>query len=104
MRMKIKTNDKVKILSGKDKGKTGKVIQVFPKEAKVVVEGMNVIKKHLRSRSKTEKGQVLELSAPFSASKVMLLCPKCEKAIRVGYKSEGGKKFRVCRKCDQPID
>lgn len=102
--MKIKTNDKVKILSGKYKGKTGKVIQVFPVEGKLVVEGMNVIKKHLRSRSKTEKGQVLELSAPFNVSKVLLVCPKCEKTVRVGYKSEGGKKFRYCRKCSQPID
>ena len=102
--MKIKTNDKVKILSGKDKGKTGKVIQVFPKEEKIVVEGMNVIKKHLRSRSKSEKGQVLELSAPFSASKVMIVCPKCEKSVRVGFKVEGEKKYRVCRKCNQPID
>jgi large subunit ribosomal protein L24 len=102
--MKIKTNDKVKILSGKDKGKTGKVIQVFPKEGKLVVEGLHVIKKHLRSKSKSEKGQVLELSAPFSASKVLLVCPKCEKAVRVGYKTEGDKKYRVCRKCAQPID
>ncbi|MFA6106001.1 MAG: 50S ribosomal protein L24 [Patescibacteria group bacterium] len=102
--MKIKTNDKVKILSGKDKGKIGKVIQVFPTEGKLVVEGMNIIKKHLRSRSKTEKGQVLELSAPFSVSKAMLVCSKCEKTVRVGYKTEGGKKFRYCRKCSQPID
>ena len=102
--MKIKTNDKVKILSGKDKGKTGKVIQVFPTEEKIVVEGMNIIKKHLRPRQKSEKGQVLELSAPFSASKALLVCPKCEKAVRVGYKTEGGKKFRYCRKCSQPID
>jgi large subunit ribosomal protein L24 len=102
--MKIKTNDKVKILSGKDKGKTGKVIQVFPAEGKLVVEGMNVIKKHLRSRSKSEKGQVLELSAPMYAGKAQLVCPKCEKAVRVGYKLENGNKFRVCRKCGQPID
>lgn len=102
--MKIKTNDKVKILSGKDKGKTGKVIQVFPTEGKLVVEGLNVIKKHLRSKSKSEKGQVLELSAPFSASKVLLICPKCEKAVRVGFKTEGDKKYRICRKCTQHID
>lgn len=102
--MKIKTNSKVKILSGKDKGKIGKVVQVFPTEGKVVVEGMNVIKKHLRTRSKSEKGQILELSAPIFVSKVMQICPKCEKPVRVGYKIENGNKFRVCRKCGQSIE
>lgn len=102
--MKIKTNDKVKILSGKDKGKTGKVIQVFPTESKVVVEGVNTIKKHLRAKGKSEKGQVLELSAPVFTSKVQLVCPKCEKTVRIGYKAEGEKKYRVCRKCGQNID
>lgn len=102
--MKIKTNDKVKILSGKDKGKLGKVVQVFPEEGKLVVEGMNVIKKHLKTRSKNEKGQVLELAAPFFSSKAQLVCPKCEKPVRVGYKIENDKKIRVCRKCGQSID
>lgn len=102
--MKIKTNDKVKILSGKDNGKIAKVIQVFPTDGKLVVEGANVIKKHLKARSKTEKGQVIELAAPMFASKVMLVCTKCEKPTRVGYKIENGNKFRVCRKCGQPID
>lgn len=102
--MKITTNSKVKILSGKDKGKIAKVIQVFPSEGKLVVEGVNIIKKHLRTRSKSEKGQILELAAPVSASKVMLVCPKCEKPTRVGYKIENENKFRVCRKCGQSIE
>lgn len=102
--MKIKTNDKVKILSGKDKGKTGKVIQVFPSEGKVVVEGVSVIKKHLRPKNKSEKGQTIELAAPMISSKVMLICPKCEKPTRVGYKIEGDKKMRVCRACGQSIE
>lgn len=102
--MKIKTNDKVKILSGKDKGKIGKVVQVFPVEGKLVVEGMNVIKKHLKTRSKKEKGQVIELSAPIFMSKAQLVCPKCEKPVRVGYKLENGNKIRTCRKCGQSID
>lgn len=103
--MKIKTNDKVKIISGKEKGKIGKVIQVFGAEQKIVVEGVNVIKKHLRSRGKQgEKGQVLELSAPFLVSKAVLVCPKCEKATRVGYKFENEKKYRVCKKCGQSIE
>lgn len=102
--MKIKVNDKVKILSGKDKGKTGKVIQVFADEGKIVVEGIHKIKKHLRAKSSTEKGQIIELSGPFAVGKAMLLCPKCEKPIRVGYKLEAGKKKRSCRACGQFID
>lgn len=102
--MKIKTNDKVKILSGKERGKTGKVIQVFPTEGKVVVEGMNQIKKHLRAQNKSQKGQVIALASPMPMSKVMVVCPKCEKPIRVGYKLEAGNKKRVCRACGQFID
>ncbi|OGH69434.1 MAG: 50S ribosomal protein L24 [Candidatus Magasanikbacteria bacterium RIFCSPHIGHO2_01_FULL_47_8] len=102
--MKIKVNDKVKVLSGKDKGKTGKVIQVFAEEGKIVVEGVNKIKKHLRAKGQTDKGQVVELSSPMPMGKTMLLCPKCEKPIRVGYKTEAGKKNRYCRECGQIID
>ena len=102
--MKIKTNDKVKVLIGKDRNKVGKVIQVFPEENKVVVEGVNQIKKHLRARSTTEKGQVIELSSPLNVSNVALLCPKCEKPIRVGYKEEAGTKKRYCRKCASFIE
>lgn len=102
--MKIKTNDKVKLISGKDKGKTGKVIQVFPVDQKIVVEGAHIIKKHLRAKSKSEKGQVIELASPLSASKVMLICPKCEKPTRVTYKLDGEKKKRHCRQCQQFID
>ncbi|MFA6485961.1 MAG: 50S ribosomal protein L24 [Candidatus Magasanikbacteria bacterium] len=102
--MKIKTNDKVKILSGKDKGKEGKVIQVFRADDKVVVEGVNIMKKHLRSRKAGDKGQVIELSAPLAVSKVSLICPKCNQSARVGYKLEAGVKKRVCRKCKELID
>lgn len=102
--MKIKTNDKVKILSGKDKGKTGKVVQVFPKHGKVVVEGANLMKKHLRARRAGEKGQTIELAAPLNASKVELLCPKCGRPVRVGFKVEAGNKKRVCRLCHEFID
>lgn len=101
--MKIKTNDQVKILSGKDAGKTGKVLQVFPKLEKAVVEGVNIMKKHLRVRKEGEKGQVLELSAPLPVSKLALVCPGCGKAVRVGYKMDGDTKKRVCRKCNQFI-
>ena len=102
--MKIKTNDTVKVLSGKDKGKTGKVIQVFPVERKIVVENLNKIKKHLRSGKKGEKGQIIELASPLAVSKVMLVCTKCGKPTRVGYKLDGDKKKRVCGKCHEFID
>ncbi len=101
--MKIKTNDNVKVISGKDKGKTGKVIQVFKAEGKVVVEDVNKIKKHIRSRKQGEKGQVIELSGPMAASKVMLVCPRCSKPTRIGAKIDGDKKFRVCSKCHEVI-
>ncbi len=102
--MKIKLNDNVKVISGKEKGKSGKVIQVFPTSGKVVVEGLHKIKKHLRSGKQGEKGQVIELSSPMATAKVMLVCTKCAKTTRVGYKMDGDKKKRVCRSCGEFID
>ena len=102
--MKIKTNDKVKVTSGKDAGKTGKVIQVFPKEEKIVVEGVNIMKKSLKSTKKGEKGQLIDLAAPFHVSKAALICPKCNLETRVGYKIEAKDKKRVCRKCKEIIE
>jgi large subunit ribosomal protein L24 len=102
--MKIKVNDTIKIMSGKDRGKTGKVIQVFPIQEKVVVENVNVIKRHLKTRKQGEKGQVLELAAPFSLSNVQVVCPHCSKTVRIGYKMDGDKKKRFCRKCQGFID
>jgi large subunit ribosomal protein L24 len=96
--MKIKTNDNVKVLSGKDAGKTGKVIQVFPKLEKAVVEGVNLMKKHLRVRKEGEKGQVLELAAPMHVSKLSLVCPHCGKSVRVGYKMDGETKKTILPK------
>lgn len=106
--MKIKTGDKVKILSGKDRGKTGKVVQVLHNKKNnkdyVVVEGVNILKKHMRAGRKTEKGQVIELPAPLHVSNVMLLDPKSGKATRVGYKKEGKEKKRVARVSGEFID
>ena len=102
--MKIKTNDKVKIIHGKDNGKEGKVIQVFKTDGKVVVEGVNIMKKHVRSRKGGEKGQMIELSAPLRVENVMLICTKCNRPTRIGYKLDGDVKKRVCRKCKEIID
>ena len=108
--MKIKTNDQVEILAGKDKGKTGKVLQVFPVEKKASVEGLNLLIKHLRPRRSGEKGQRIEFPAPMAMSNLMLVCPKCGKPTRVSYQitdaSDKGKKVkaRVCKKCKNLID
>ena len=102
--MRIKTNDKVKVLKGKDRNKEGKVIQVFPITKKLVVDGLNIMKKHLRTKKAGEKGQIIELSAPLRVDNVMLICPKCGKATRVGYKKDGEDKKRVCHQCKEFID
>lgn len=97
--MKIKKNDQVKILSGKDRGKSGKVLRVNGKTGKVVVEGLNIIKKHSRPRRQGEKGQRLSVPAAIHSSNLMLICPKCSRPARIGYKISGKNKFRVCKKC-----
>jgi len=102
--MKLKTNDKVEVIKGKDSGKSGKIIQVFSKNGKVVVEGVHLMKKHMRPNKRGEKGQVIELSTPMPASNVMLLCPKCGRKSRVGYKIEAEEKKRQCKKCKEVID
>lgn len=101
--MKIKNGDTVLIISGKDRGKKGKVINVFPKENRIVVEGANLRKKHTKPRRQGEKGQIVEIAAPLNISNVKLICPKCKKATRVGYKVVEKNKFRICKKCKQEI-
>lgn len=101
--MKIKKNDQVLILSGKDKGKKGKVLEVFPMAQKVMVENINLVKKHRKPRRQGEKGQVIEISKPLHIAKVELICPKCGMAARVGYKITETEKFRICKKCQQEI-
>ena len=91
------------IISGKDRAKKGKVVQVFPKTDKIVVEGLNLRKKHVRPKKSGEKGQVAEIPAPFAVSNVKLICSKCGKPSRVGYKVVDKNKFRVCKKCGQEI-
>ncbi len=106
--MKIKKGDKVKVIKGKDRGKTGIVSRSFPKENKVLIEGINTYKKHRKPRKEGEKGEILVLSKAIAASNVMLLCPKCGKPTRVGFIIEKNKnnkeiKQRVCKKCQAKI-
>ncbi|KKQ60385.1 MAG: 50S ribosomal protein L24 [Parcubacteria group bacterium GW2011_GWE2_38_18] len=109
--MKIKKNDKVTLLAGKDKGKTGKVLQVFPERQRISVEGLNLLIKHLRPRKEGEKGQRIEFPAPLNISNAMLVCPKCGKSTRINYKTleagtgkKKGQKVRVCKKCKEVVD
>ena len=101
--MKIKKDDKVVVLSGKDKGKQGKVLIADPKGAKVTVEGVNVATKHQKPRKQGEEGGIIKVETPIYVSKVQLVCPKCGKATRVGFKVENGTKTRVCKKCGAEV-
>ena len=99
----VKTGDSVVILSGKDKGKIGKVLAVSPKEGKVIVEGCNIATKSVKPRRQGETGGIVKAEAAMYACKVQLVCPKCNKGVRVGSKLEDGKKVRVCKHCGAEI-
>lgn len=101
--MKIRKGDQVLIIKGKDRGRKGKVLRGFPKEDQVLIEGVNIKKTHKRPKKEGEKGQVVEVPAPIPISKLKLICPKCGKPTRVGYKSRGKEKSRVCKKCGGEI-
>ena len=101
--MKIKKGDNIKMLSGKDRGKTGKVSRVLSKEGKVLVDGLNLVKKHVRPKKQGEKGQRISVPAAIDASNLMLICPKCSKPTRVAYKQGEKNKFRICKKCKSEI-
>ena len=101
--MNVKKNDTVVVLSGKDKGKRGKVLSVDPKTRKVVVEKINMASRHQKPRKQGEEGGIIQKEIPLYASKVMSVCPKCSKPTRVAHKIEGGKKVRVCKHCGAEI-
>jgi len=101
--MKIKKGDQVKSILGKDRGKTGKVLRIFPETGKILVEGLNMIKKHVRPNKEGERGQRLDLPAKMNASNLMVVCPKCSKESRIGSKRIEGKAVRVCKKCNAEI-
>ncbi len=101
--MKIRKGDQVLIIKGKDRGKKGKVLRGFPKENQVLIEGINIKKRHRRPKKEGEKGQVVEIPGSIPTSKLKLICPKCGEPTRIGYKSSGKKKSRVCKKCQGEI-
>ena len=111
--MHVRSEDQVVVISGKDKGKKGKITAAYPKTGKVVVEGVNMVTKHQKARNAMQPGGIIHKEAPIDASNVMLVCPKCGKAARVSHKvtmvetENGGKKrkmIRVCKKCQAEID
>lgn len=102
--MKIKKGDKVIMTAGKDSGKEAKVLRVLPRTQRVVVEGLNLVKKHQRPRKQGEKGQLIEIPRAVDSSNMRIICSGCGKKTRVGYqKTESGKKVRICKKCKQQI-
>ena len=96
----VKSGDTVAVISGKDRGARGKVMAVSPSEGKVIVEKVNVVKKHVKPRKMGEQGGIIEAEAALYACKVQLVCPKCGRPTRVGHVVENGKKMRVCKKTD----
>ena len=102
--MKVKKNDTVLVITGKDAGKTAKVLAAMPKANKVVVDGVNMQKKSKKARSAQEVSQIVNQAGPIDASNVLVVCPVCNKATRVSYKVEGDKKVRICKKCGAILD
>lgn len=105
MSVRVKKNDKIKILTGKDTGKSGKVLLVDIKKGIVIVEGLNVVKKTKRPDQKSQKGGIIDIEAPIRVSNVMVMCPKCGKTMRVKKKElDDGKRVRICGKCGEMLD
>ena len=103
--MKLKKGDTVKILLGKDKGREGKVTKIYAKKDKILVEGLNIYKKHVKPKGEGQKGGIVEISRPILASKAALICLACKKSAKVGYIiTKDGEKQRICKKCKGIID
>ncbi|WP_321369790.1 50S ribosomal protein L24 [uncultured Desulfuromusa sp.] len=105
VKLHVKKNDMVEIIAGKERGKTGKVLRVLPGKGRVVVEGLNVIKRHTRPNQLNPEGGIVEKEAPLSISNVMLICGSCSQATRTGVRLlEDGSKTRYCKKCNESVD
>ena len=104
MSMTVKKGDTVVVIAGKDKGKKGKVLEVFPKDNRVIVDGVNIVSKHKKARTQQEQSAIIKKTAPIDASNVMVVCGVCGKATRVAHREIDGKKVRVCKKCSASLD
>ena len=101
--MNIRKGDLVVIKKGKDKGKNGKIIKVFPAKNQVVVEGLNLVKKIKRAKREGEKGEIISVPRPINRANVMIICPHCKKPTRISYQIVNNKKVRICKKCNSII-
>jgi large subunit ribosomal protein L24 len=105
VKFRIRRNDIVRVIRGKDRGKVGKVIRVLPDKKKVVVEKVNIVKRHVRPSNVNPQGGIIEKELPIFITNVMIMCDKCNKPVRVGYKvTDGGEKFRYCKNCEEVIE
>ena len=104
MKMNIKKGDTVYVITGKDKGKSGKVTAVYSDKNKVLIENVNIVTKHQKPKSQQDKGGIVKKPAPIDASNVMVVCPVCGKATRIAHKEIDGKKARICKKCGASLD
>jgi len=103
VKSKIRKGDTVEVLAGKDKGKRGEVVSVNLKKEAVIVSGVNIVKKAMKKRSQQDQGGIAEVEAPLNISNVGIVCKKCGKPVKIGYKFDGDKKIRVCRKCGETL-
>ena len=101
--MKLKKGDKIAVLAGKDKGRHGTIEKIYSKQNKALVAGINIYKKHIKKSERMPQGGVVELPRAINVSKIAFVCTKCKKNTRIGYKIEGTKKFRICRKCNSRV-
>ena len=101
--MKLKKGDEIRIISGNDKGKQGKILSVIRSGGKIIVEGLNIKKKHVRPRKQGQKGELVKIPGAFPASRAMMVCPRCGRAVRLGYRLDAERKARVCKKCGAEI-
>lgn len=101
----LKVNDQVEVITGKDKGRVGKIIKVYKKSDKALVERINMIKRHTKARAAGQEGQIVEKEAPVHVSNLMLVCPQCTNTVRVGNKTlDDGSKVRICKKCSESVE
>ncbi len=101
--MKLRKGDTVVVMTGRDAAKQGKIDRVYAKQGTVMVDGVNMYKRHVKKNEQLPEGGILDLPRPIDVSKVQLLCPKCKKPTRIGFKIEKGKKVRICRKCEATL-
>jgi large subunit ribosomal protein L24 len=103
VKCRIRKNDTVMVIAGHDRGKTGKVLRVLPDHGRLVIERLNVVKRHSKPRGATSPGGIIEKEAPFAVSNVMIMCDRCNAPVRIGIKRTAEGNVRICRRCGEPL-